>query len=181
MCFEFFTHGKKVSPIWYLLNCPVDNKEEILRFIKENSDKNVIKDVFTVSCDRMKRYQGTWHLECKPLLPEVIFLSGEDKNAVSKWIQDALPSIKEYNSSFELDCFNEDARIFLEELCGKKHHISFSRGYIRDGKTYITEGPLKGKEQFIRKIDRHKRLAKVLVPFSNIDGIETGLEIYAKD
>lgn len=180
-CFEFFTHGKKVFSIWYLLNCPAGSKEEILRFIQENRDKNVIEDAFTVSCDRMKRYQGAWHLECKPLLSEVIFLSGENKNAVSKWIQEALPSIKKYTSSFELDCFKEDASGFLEELCGKKHHISFSRGYIRDGKTYITEGPLKGKEQFIRKIDRHKRLAKVSVPFSDMDAIEAGLEIYAKD
>lgn len=180
-CFEFFTHGKKVFPIWYLLNCPADSKEEILRFIQKNRDKNVIEDVFTVSYDRMKRYQGAWHLECRPLLPETIFLSGEDQDAVSNWLQEALPSIEKCISSYDLNCFSEGARGFLEELSGRNHHICFSRGYIRNGKTYITEGPLKGKEMFIRKIDRHKRLAKVLVPFSDMDAIETGLEIYAKD
>ena len=38
-----------------------------------------------------------------------------------------------------------------------------SHGVIKDGITRITEGPLKGMEQRIGRIDRHKRLAKLLL------------------
>ena len=69
---------------------------------------------------------------------------------------------------------------FLRGLCGDGERIDLSRGYILSGKTFVTEGPLKGKESLIRRIDRHKRLAKVEIPASG-QMAEVGLEIYAKD
>ena len=63
--------------------------------------------------------------------------------------------------------------------------MGMSKGYIREGRTCVTEGPLQGRERFIRKIDRHKRLAKL--SFSDGDKfgesraeICAGLEIVAK-
>ena len=59
---------------------------------------------------------------------------------------------------------------FLRELGGEAHHVSMSRGVIRNGVTIVTEGPLEGKEAKIQKIDRHKRLG----------GFWAGLEITSK-
>ena len=42
--------------------------------------------------------------------------------------------------------------------------MSLSKGHIREGKTHVTQGPLQGKEALSRKIDRHKRLARLEVP-----------------
>ena len=70
---------------------------------------------------------------------------------------------------------------FLRGFLGEKQHLHMSRGHIREGQTYITEGPLRGKEKMIRKIDRHKRLARLELPVA--DGIQTlyaGLEIFSK-
>ena len=69
----------------------------------------------------------------------------------------------------------------LRELAGNTHCISMSKGVIREGVTYVTEGPLKGKEQWIRKIDRHKRLALLDAKFfPDISPIKAGLEITEK-
>ena len=70
---------------------------------------------------------------------------------------------------------------FSQRISGRKQHLHMSRGHIREGQTYITEGPLRGKEKMIRKIDRHKRLARLELPVA--DGIQTlyaGLEIFSK-
>ena len=70
---------------------------------------------------------------------------------------------------------------FLRGFLGEKQHLHMSRGHIREGQTYITEGPLRGKEKMICKIDRHKRLARLELPMA--DGIQTlyaGLEIFSK-
>ena len=69
----------------------------------------------------------------------------------------------------------------MRSLCGEEHHFPMSRGYIQNGCMHVTEGPLKGKEPFIYKVDRHKRLARLKVPF--IDGMRDmsmGLEIVSK-
>ena len=68
------------------------------------------------------------------------------------------------------------------QLFGEEKHMSLSKGYIRQGQTYVTQGPLQGKEGLIRKIDRHKRLARLEVPagegYLQMYG---GLEILTKD
>lgn len=70
---------------------------------------------------------------------------------------------------------------FLKELCGDGSLIDMSRGIIKDKIPTVTSGPLRGREQLIRKIDRHKRTAEIEIP---IDGkkqrVTVGLEIYQK-
>ena len=60
--------------------------------------------------------------------------------------------IAELNQSY-------DTRLSEEE----KKKISMSTGYIKDGRTYVTKGPLQGREKIISRIDRHKRLAKLSI------------------
>ena len=83
--------------------------------------------------------------------------------------------------AMEVDSRTEE---FLRELGGEAHHVSMSRGVIRNGVTIVTEGPLEGKEAKIQKIDRHKRLAKIggglNVPFCQEGGFWAGLEITSK-
>ena len=47
--------------------------------------------------------------------------------------------------------------------------------------THITHGPLFGMERRIRKIDRHKRIARIEAPLKHIsDSLLAGLEIVSK-
>ena len=60
--------------------------------------------------------------------------------------------------------------------------MSMSRGIIRGGETHVTEGPLKGKEELIRRIDRHKRVAYLdNWAFSGKGLVKAGLEIASKE
>ena len=96
--------------------------------------------------------------------------------------------LKQYAQVFSV--FENDGRLVrvepeeekvLRMLCGAGHHSQMSRGYIRDGKTVVTEGPLKGKENLIRRIDRHKRIARVGMPSTGqLREMQVGLEIVAK-
>lgn len=70
---------------------------------------------------------------------------------------------------------------FMRELCQEDSLIGMSRGILKDGVPAITSGPLKGREELIRRIDRHKRTAEIEIP---VDGkrqrVTVGLEIYEK-
>ena len=69
----------------------------------------------------------------------------------------------------------------LKILCGREHHLQMSRGIICKGVTHVTEGPLKGMEGRICKIDRHKRLAQITLTKRQDRGpLPAGLEITEK-
>ena len=56
-----------------------------------------------------------------------------------------------------------------------------SKGLIEGNQIYITQGPLKGKEGLIVKIDRHKRLAYLQLSMFHKELIaKVGLEIISK-
>lgn len=56
-----------------------------------------------------------------------------------------------------------------------------SKGIIEGERTIVLSGPLKGKEGYIKKIDRHKRKAWLEVElFGRIQNIQLGLEIVSK-
>ena len=71
---------------------------------------------------------------------------------------------------------------FLRNVLGTEKHMGISRGYIKDGRTYVMRGPLKGKEKLICKIDRHKRLAKLKISVGDsCKEMQAGLEIISKN
>ena len=70
---------------------------------------------------------------------------------------------------------------FLTEFGKEKQVVEMSTGIIENGRIQITDGPLKGREAMIRKIDRHKRKASLEIPmFGRILETQAGLEIIEK-
>jgi transcriptional antiterminator NusG len=112
----------------------------------------------------MRRYEGAWHLERQNLFPGYVFLESEDPERLLREIEES-PYLREiFAERSSLVVPEPEEELFLRKLCGREHHFGMSRGYIRDGRTFVTEGPLRGREQLIRKIDRHKRVARLRIP-----------------
>lgn len=118
------------------------------------------QDIFILTYDRMRKYMGTWHLERQILFPGSIILESEKNKAT---LLEELRSCRNMNmQENHLSRMDEREEALLKRLCGEKHHLEMSRGVIRKGTTEITEGPLKGMENRICRIDRHKRLARLV-------------------
>ena len=125
--------------------------------------------------DRMKRYQGEWHVEQGTAFPYIIFLESEDPDTLEQELHDKCPDSRMIRLS------SEQKGLFAQ-LFGEEKHMSLSKGHIRQGQTHVTQGPLQGKEDLIRKIDRHKRLARLEVPAGEgLLQMYGGLEILTKD
>ena len=70
---------------------------------------------------------------------------------------------------------------FLLEFGKEEQIVSMSEGIIEKDRVVITNGPLKGNEGLIRKIDRHKRRAYLEIEmFGRKIETRVGLEIVAK-
>lgn len=117
-------------------------------------------DVFMLTYDRMRRYEGTWHMEKKLLFPSYVFLESENERLLTE-------EFREFQSQLfskkigGLVRINSNAEKSLKYLYGDEYHMEMSRGVIREGSAQILSGPLRGMEQRICRIDRHRRLAKL--------------------
>lgn len=128
--------------------------------------------VVELTFERLRRYEGSWHKETLPLFPNHILIESTDKSALEKYL---------HCSDDELSPVSLAGENLLRELCDPKGNLQMSCGVIHKGITHVTEGPLKGKEEIIRKIDRHKRLATLDLPMvGDVKQLKVGLEIVEK-
>ena len=152
--------------IWYLLRCTRESEADYRQRCCDLMAAEELQEVHCFQYQRMMRCKGEWHLERRTLLPGYIFLSGSRELALKGRGDMSLSPCEPP---------------FLKELCGDGSLIDMSRGIIKDKIPTVTSGPLRGREQLIRKIDRHKRTAEIEIP---IDGkkqrVTVGLEIYQK-
>lgn len=98
------------------------------------------------------------------MFPGSVFLESDDEAALLNelgWYEEIADLRKESGAVLPV---KKSEEMFLISLCGKNHHLGMSKGVIREGIMQVTEGPLRGREETIRRIDRHKRLARLAVP-----------------
>lgn len=149
----------------------MDYMKEYRKSISEND----LQEILHFQYQRMMRYGGRWHMERRAILPGYVFLSGNEKMVLKKQDGDA----KEKNKDEVL--LNPCETPYLKLLCPEGSLVNMSKGIIKDGILIITSGPLQGREQLIRKVDRHKRTAEIEIPLEGRkQRITVGLEIYKK-
>lgn len=166
--------------MWYALKCHPGKEQEILESCRQEIDSRILCDAFLFTYDQMKRYEGSWHVEKKKMFPQYVFLEIKNKEGFLKRLESA-SYLKEAIIQDNLREISAEEEGFLKSLCRTKRHLSMSEGYIQNGQTHITKGPLMGWEKRIRKIDRHKRLARLEFPVKSVlTMVPAGLEIKSK-
>ena len=174
--------------MWCALKCRRGEEENIMDACRKRIPREMMQDIFVFTYDRLRRYEGEWHMETKLMFPDYVFLETEDIQRLSEELEPYREFVQVLEGSDMLWRVCPQEERFLRRLCGNGHHLSMSRGYIMDGRTYVTRGPLKGLERQIRKIDRHKRIARIEAPeVSGEDAsdlrlpVVAGLEIVSKN
>lgn len=168
--------------MWCALKCRQGKAEEVMTSYRRNISEEILRDIFVFTYDRMRRYEGSWHLERHPMFPNYVFLETEDPKSLYRELKAHCEIAQMLDEKIQPSIIQPEEERFLRALCGKEHHLEMSEGYIRDGMTHVIRGPLMGMERRIRRIDRHKRIASVAVPDGNQGRLVTvGLEITAKN
>lgn len=170
--------------IWYLLDCCKQEEVKILNLCRRILSKEAAKDMFLLTYDQMRRYEGVWHTEKKLMFPSYVFLESENekflREVLDKNSKELFP-VEKPGKNGHLIRIDREVEELLKYLCGNTHHLEMSKGIIQKGVPRIIAGPLKGMEDRICRIDRHKRLAKLAVPVErNLRYITAGLEIEKK-
>lgn len=171
------------SAMLFVYECTGNIIADFKKFYDTQLSEQDKKKIFIPTYDCMKRYQGSWHVEQKPLFTDCFFIECRDKEELKTTLsrQHCSDSLAEAVMSGITPLRPEQEEFLKALMQPDTKTISMSTGYIKDGTTHVTQGPLQGREKFIRRIDRHKRLAWLVLPAG--DGqqeLRTGLEIISK-
>lgn len=178
---EAYSNLEKSAHMWYVIQVSTGKEEQVLTMIKKYGVQEYIKECFIPKYERRKKYLGQWHQEEAVLFPGYIFVISDQIEKLYQSLK-YVPELTKILGVGEkwTPMEKEDVEI-VELLSGKERLVRFSEGYIVGNNVVVSEGPLKGMEGVIKKIDRHKRKAYLEIPmFGRVLNVQVGLEIVEK-
>lgn len=168
--------------MWYVVQVRTGTEEEIITQCRKMIDDGILKRCFVPYYESMKKYKGEWHLEQKILFPGYVFMITDEVESLYLNLKKIIGLTKLIGMGKEVIPLKQEEVDFLLSFGKEKQIVEMSTGIIEEGKIKIMDGPLKGREALIRKIDRHKRKACLEIPmFGRIIETQTGLEIIEKN
>ncbi len=170
---------------WYVLFVQTGREHKIENFLKEQLDSNLFIP-FVPLQETLFRIAGTVKKELKPLFPGYIFVESEltsqefiRRTSTLLYASHMIVGLLKYSDT-EI-AMRESERRMLLSLCNDGHCIESSSGIIEGTRIYITDGPLKGRESIVKKVNRHKRLAWIEMEFmGELRRIGISLELVSK-
>ena len=167
----------------FVYECTGNIIAEFKKFYDTQLSEEQKKRIFVPTYDCMKKYQGSWHMEQKPAFRNCFLIECRGRDDLADMLHGLqCADILAENITANAIALLPEQEVFLRNLMmPETKKISMSTGYIKDGRTYVTKGPLQGREKMISRIDRHKRLAKLRFAAGNTDReLCAGLEIISK-
>ena len=167
--------------MWFVIQVKSGTEREMLLQYQRIIPESILKECFVPEFECMKRYEGAWHKERRLLFPGYIFVCTKDPTALYRSLKSVIGLSRILDMGGELIPLTKE-EVAMMKLLDHDRVLRMSRGYIKDKKVHISEGPLKNYEAYIRKIDRHKRKAWFEVElFGRITYVCAGLEIPEKN
>lgn len=148
--------------------------------IKALAGPALVKDCFVLTHQILKKNQGSWRLCAENMFPGYLFVATDDVKAVQERLKHSSSSIRFLGAERRVFALRAEEEAFIRDFGGTAHVIGMSRGVIRHGAMEIGEGPLRGRADLIKKIDRHKRIAYLDLGVLNQPQVKVGLEIASK-
>lgn len=167
---------------WYVIQVRSKAEEKIKKTCEMMISEDILKEAFVPKNNRFRKINGNWIEIGEILFSGYVFLVSDHPDELYLKLKD-IPDLTKMLGHVENEIYplyDEEVE-FLKSFTDKDHVVEVSTGFIENETIYITQGPLKGREGIIRKIDRHKRMAIIEVElFGKITQAKVGLEIVSK-
>lgn len=164
--------------MWYVVQVFTGKEEYCRELLERYVVKKVIADCKIPKYVSLRKYNGIWTEERKILFPGYLFVKSDDKEKLYMELKKVPKMTRLLGVGEEIIPISEEEQRFLFHMGKDDLVIKMSRGAFRDGKVVVEAGPLQGLEEYIRKIDRHKRLAWLTLPlFGKQVNMCVGMEV----
>lgn len=162
--------------MWFMYEYTENEITELNQSYDTRLSEEEKKKIFIPIYDCMKKYQGSWHMEQKPAFKNCFLIECRDRNDLADMLHRMqCADIFAENITANAIALLPEQEVFLRNLMmPETKKISMSTGYIKDGRTYVTKGPLQGtqtenyvqglrlfqKAEHIKSINLHQRKRK---------------------
>ena len=167
--------------MWYVIQVRTGTEENIRLQCQKYISSDVLTNCFIPYCEEKKHIQGKWMIQKRILFPGYVFLDADESEQLYRKLKNVSGLTKLLGTGDEVVPLTKEEESFLMTFGGDEQIVQISEGIIENSKVIIFSGPLKGKEGYIKKIDRHKRKAFLEMSlFGRTQKIQVGLEIFSK-
>jgi len=150
---------------WYVLFVKAGKERKVEQYLRKQLDADISVPFIPLQ-EILFRRSGIVKKEIKFLFPGYVFI--ESILSDQQFIQEINPVITRCSDIFGLLKYSnteismkESEKNMLISLCNNEYCIEASYGIIEGDKIHIIDGPLKGMESIVRKVNRHKREAVI--------------------
>ena len=148
---------------WYVIFVNEDKINDLIIYF--NNQPNI--HAFIPKIEKLMKKDGEKVFLQVPMFPNYVFIETQlDEFEFNRYLMEigndvvSLINVMQSDSQTVLAISNEEKNL-LESLFNHDYTITLSKGVIIEGTLMVQEGPLMGKEEMIKKIDRHKRIALI--------------------
>lgn len=169
--------------MWYVVQVVGGQERVVFRQIKQLIDPTAYKACVIPQFELKKKYGNTWKYKKEVLFPGYVFV----ETKIPSFFQSELRKInrmtkilRDGNENF-IPLTDEDKTIINAFAGNDDYVMKMSEGIIEGEKIIILKGPLMGYSGFVKKIDRHKKIAYLTISmFGRNITLKAGLEIVKK-
>ncbi len=173
---------------WCVARVRIGAEENVRRRCQEQISSEMLKDCYVFHYEEKRHLHGEWVIKEKILFPGYVFLvtdAGKTKAAKLEQLERELSGITGFlgllKTGGKVAVLTDEEVNLLQAFGGRRQRVELSEGVIEWSKIRVHSGPLVGKENYIRKIDRHKRRAVLEMPVcGKMQRVQVGLEIVSK-
>lgn len=170
---------------WYVLFVRSGQEHKVEQFLKERLDSEVFMPFVTLQEILFKK-SGIVKKELKPLFTGYVFIESElpgqeflKRTSTLFYTSHLILRLLKYSDT-EI-ALRESEKQMLLSLCNDGHCIESSSAIMVGDKIHILDGPLKGRESIVKRVNRHKRRAWVEISFmGSMRLISVALEVIEK-
>lgn len=170
-----------IKRMWYAIQVMSGNERQTAAMCRTLVDDRTLSGVFSPEIEVMKKYEGAWHKERRLMFPGYLFVTTDQPEQLYLDFMHVPKLTKLLGTGKEPVALSEKEVSFLRRILNAEGVVEMSQGVLEGSRLVIQEGPLKGLEGLVKKIDRHKRKAVLEVEmFGRIVDVEMGVEIGRK-
>ncbi len=150
---------------WYVIHVRTGKEEAVCYKIRTRVPGNLWEECFVPQVENIYKKAGEYKKVISPLFPGYVFIVCQDPEKIAVSLRGVPDFTRILKTGEDFEPLRQQEVDNLLTLAGRELRVEMSTGYIVGDKICIVEGPMKGMDGAIRKINRHKRIAMVEVPF----------------
>lgn len=167
--------------MWYVVQTTSGEEQTTMDVCRARLNPLLYKEMFVPMYIDKMHFRKQWHDVKRVLFPGYFFVDTEDICTVLKGLEDVSRITKVLKSADIVSPIRKEEQKFLNSMMNEEHIVECSTGFIVGDRICITDGPLRNHYGFIKKIDRHRRIARLEINFfGRMTPVEVGLEILVR-